>query len=122
MKAAAAIVLVVVLGVGIVAVREATISRHVRMPRTSTMEVVVDVEQRGGITPLDELAGALFDVCELEVATDAVGDPARDGHRFTFVVRPALDETDQRQLRGCLEDAVVDHVQAAVVSMRRLDR
>jgi hypothetical protein len=28
-----------------------------------------------------------------------------------------MDETDQRQFRGCLEDWVIDHVQADVVRL-----
>ena len=120
MKHAAVAVLVVVAAVAVVAAREGTMSRHRTMPPDSTMEVVVEAERNVGYTGLEELVVALFQVCQLEVATDPVGAPARDGDRFTFVVRPALDDTDRRQLHGCIEDARIDHLQAGVVHMRRL--
>jgi hypothetical protein len=35
------------------------------------------------------------------------------------VLQPALDETNRKQLRGCLEDWTIDSVRADVVSLER---
>jgi hypothetical protein len=38
--------------------------------------------------------------------------------RYRFHLDPSLDDADRRQLRGCLEDARVDHFLAEVESLR----
>jgi hypothetical protein len=37
--------------------------------------------------------------------------------RFRAVFQPALDESDSKQLRGCLEDWTIDSLRAEVVSL-----
>jgi hypothetical protein len=56
--------------------------------------------------------------CRLEVNSDLVGDIRDDGDgRFYALLAPALDQTDRRQLQGCLEDFVIDHLQMNVVHL-----
>ena len=121
MKAALAVVGLLAAVALIVVVREATMSRHVAADPSSRMDVVVAVRSDLDDVDLAEHAAALFLTCQLEVDTDPVGPPQPVGDAtFRFRIQPALDETDQRQLHGCLEDARIDHLQGSVVAMRRV--
>lgn len=108
-------------GVGaVVLVREATLSTHQPVPADSRTEVVIDVDTRNrerNQRP-DEMAAALFTFCRLEVFSDLVGDvDALGGGRYRAVLTPALDETNRRQFRGCLQDWTLDSLRARVVSL-----
>lgn len=112
----------VVLGVvAVVALREATLSTHQPVDPPSRMAVVVDARTRSGERgqSLPEMVEALLLTCRLEVNSDLVG-PARvvdeGGGRFRAVLQPALDETNRRQLRGCVEDWMIDHLLVDVVA------
>lgn len=112
---------VVGLAVGVVAVlalREATLSTHQHNDPDSTVGLVVEARTEGGETgqTLAEMVEALLLTCRLEVASDLVG-PIRDegDGRFRAELRPALDPTDRRQLRGCVEDWTIDHLRVDVV-------
>jgi hypothetical protein len=61
----------------------------------------------------------LVQTCRLEVAHTELDRPIeeRGDGRFVATFRPSLDETNQRQLRGCLEDWSVDHLQIDVLSI-----
>jgi hypothetical protein len=110
-----------VLGVG--ALREATLSTHQRMPPDSRVEIVITAEDNQGEhdQSLLEMVHALVTACRLEVASDPVGDVEEVGEgRFRAVLTPALDETNRRQFRGCLEDWTIDHVQADLISVEEL--
>lgn len=108
---------------GLIAVRalaDATLTTHVKQDPNSRMVVVVhgSVHQAAE----HELAlgvESLVRFCQLEVGRDIGPTPLEslDGDRFRFVLRPALDEADQRQFRGCIGDIVVDHLQASVETM-----
>jgi lactate dehydrogenase-like 2-hydroxyacid dehydrogenase len=37
--------------------------------------------------------------------------------RFRAVLTPAMDETNRRQFRGCVEDFMIDHVQIDVIQL-----
>ena len=50
------------------------------------------------------------------VILEADPRPLGDG-RFEASLVPALDETNQRQLRGCLEDWTLDHLKVDVLSV-----
>lgn len=109
-----------VLGVG--ALREATLSTHEPVPGDSRVELVVSADSRGrepGQT-LAEMVEAQIAVCRLEVNSDVVGaiEAVGDG-RYRAVLAPAMDETNRRQFRGCLEDWTVDHVRLDVVTLER---
>jgi hypothetical protein len=115
---------VVGLGVGVLgvsALREATLSTHERVERGSQVEVHIKARTEGGEPgqTLAEMVDALLLTCRLEVTADLV-DPARevsDG-RFLAVLDPALDETNRRQFKGCIEDFTIDHLRADIVAFR----
>ena len=107
--------------VGVLALREATLSTHQDVDATSTAVLVLDAESKDrehGRT-LDEMVEALVLSCRLEVGdSDLDGVIERHpGNRYVATFRPALDQTNRRQLRGCLEDWTIDHVRLDVVSL-----
>lgn len=114
----------VVGGLAVVSLREATLSTHDDMDPESQMEVVVSASWRNA-EPSQTLPGmveAQMLRCRLEVATDMVGDiEALGDDRFRAVIAPALDQTDRRQFRGCLNDWTIDHVGVNVVSLEVID-
>ena len=110
-----------VIGVlGVLALREATLSTHERIALTTRAEVRLTAHTRGGETnqSLLEMVEALVTACRLEVTSDLVGAVTQEGdHRFHAVLQPAMDQTNRRQLRGCLEDWTVDHLQVDQVAI-----
>jgi hypothetical protein len=115
------------LGVGIVAVlflREATLSTHEPVTTAEETEVVVSAKTKGGESDqtLPEMVEAQLLMCRLEVTSDLVGpiESLGDG-RFRAVLAPALDETNRRQFRGCVNDWAIDHVWIDVVELANLD-
>jgi hypothetical protein len=116
LRAVAAVVAVVVLGIGILALRDATLSTHQAVAPDSRIELIVRVASNNsehGQT-LDEIAQALVITCRLEVNSDPGPIEQLDGRRFRVILRPSMDDTDQRQFRGCIEDWTIDHVRADV--------
>lgn len=105
----------------VVALREATMSTHQSVAAGSRVEVVMDARTRHGEASQTaaEMVDAQLRTCRLQVDADVVGAvrPA-GGHRFRAVLSPALDETDRRQFRGCMEDWLIDNVRIDVVSLR----
>jgi hypothetical protein len=116
---------VIGLGVGVVAVlalREATLSTHQRVPGRG-MELVVSAKTKGGerSQTLSEMVEAQLLACRLEVTSDLDGPIERlGGGRFRAVLDTALDDTNRRQFRGCLEDWIVDHLQLDVVELNEI--
>lgn len=115
-----ALVLAVLGGVHVL--REATMSTHYETGADSRLVVVVQAASNRaepGAT-LDELAEAQVSSCILEVSADRDGEVTPvpgTADRFSVTLRPALDSTDRKQYRGCLEDWSVDHLRLRVVSM-----
>ncbi len=121
-------ILGVMVGTGaVLGLREATLSTHQRVSPASQATLVLDADARGAETgrDLEELVETLLLTCRLEVGRSelvlddgeaVVESPTRPG-RYTAVFEPGLDQTNQRQLRGCLEDWTVDHVRIDVVSI-----
>ncbi len=110
------------LGIGVVAVlslREATLSTHEQVTGDA-MELVVSANTKGGerSQTLAEMVEAQLQTCRLEVNSDLAGpiEPLGDG-RFRAVLIPAMDETDRRQFRGCVEDFMIDHVQINMIQL-----
>jgi hypothetical protein len=129
---------VVGLAVGVAAVlalREATLSTHQPVAADSQVEVVVESEtlRRERHQTAAEMTEALFLACRLEISSDLVGrlesvpdpededDDDVDDGRFRAVMRPAFDETNERQFRGCLEDWTLDQLLVDVISIRPID-
>jgi hypothetical protein len=104
---------------GVVAVRDATLSTHQPAVPGSEVEVVVSARSEGAEQgqSLPELVEALLLTCRLEVPAD-LASPIRDegGGQFRVTLAPALDKTDRRQLRGCIEDWTIDQLLVDVVS------
>lgn len=105
--------------VGVLALREATLSTHERDDPSSSVALVVDARTEGGEAgqTVAEMVEALLLTCRLEVTADLDGPVVDEGDgRFRAVLRPSLDETDRRQLRGCVEDWTIDHLRVDVVA------
>jgi hypothetical protein len=112
-------VLVAALVAGVVAMREALETRHEVMPLRSQLVVDGSASVRGPREHAPSLARGLVAACMVEAATEAqvVRFTWRGAGRFRFVTRPALDEPDRRQLRGCLEDLRVPRLLVSVHDM-----
>jgi hypothetical protein len=107
--------------VGVLALREATLSTHEPVSHRAT-ELVVSARTRGGESGQDlaEMVQAQLLTCRLEVSSDFEGEiepEPMEGDRFRAVLVPALDETNRRQFRGCVEDFMTDHLQINVVEL-----
>jgi hypothetical protein len=109
--------------VGVLALREATLSTHEAVDARQ-VELVVSAKTAGGEEgqTLAEMVEAQLLSCRLEVTSDLAGpiEPLGDG-RFRAVFEPAMDETNRRQFRGCVEDFVIDHLQIDVVEFELVD-
>jgi hypothetical protein len=110
------------LAVGVAAVlalREATLSTHEPVAGDG-IELVVSAKTEGGEQDqtLPEMVEAQLQTCRLEVTSDLDGpiESLGDG-RFRAVLTPAMDETNRRQFRGCVEDFMIDHVQIDVLQL-----
>jgi hypothetical protein len=105
--------------VGMLALRDATLSRHEHVDPASRVALVVDAstEDAESSQTLQEMVDALLLTCRLEVAADIAGPIENEGDgRFRAVLAPALDESNRRQLRGCVEDWTIDHLLVDVVA------
>lgn len=108
---------------GVLALREATLSTHDKVDERET-EIIVSASTKSGESnqTLDEMVEAQLLTCRLEVASDLSGpiEPLGDG-RYRAALEPALDETNTRQFRGCVDDWIIDHVSVNVVEVNQLD-
>jgi hypothetical protein len=105
--------------VGMVALRDATLSTHQHVDPASRVTLVVDASTEGAESSqtLQEMVDALLHTCRLEVAADIAGPIENEGDgRFRAVLAPSLDESNRRQLRGCVEDWTIDHLLVEVVA------
>lgn len=122
MKVVGGILLVLGVVVVIIVMREATMTRHTPVDRNTEMHVVVQASSNVADAKLPEMVGALFEMCQLEVATDPIGPPSDLGAgSFLLRMQPTLGDSDQRQIVGCLEDAKIDRLQASVREVRHID-
>ena len=85
-------------------------------------QLVVDASARASAdraVSAPALARGLVSSCLVESAreSEVLSFDSPDDERFRFVARPALDEPDRRQLRGCLEDLRVPRLIVDVHSM-----
>jgi hypothetical protein len=109
--------------VGVLALREATLSTHQAVTGRG-VEVILFAETKGGEhgQTLDEMVEAQLQTCRLEVTSDLEGpvEALGDG-RYRAVLAPALDQTNKRQFRGCVEDWLIDHVRIDVLELNQMN-
>jgi hypothetical protein len=116
---------VVGLVIGVVAVlllREATLSTHEEVDARET-DLVVSAKTKSGEPnqTLSEMVEAQLLACRLEVESDLAGPIERVGDgRYHAVLVPALDESNRKQFRGCVEDWIIDHVQLDVIELNQI--
>jgi hypothetical protein len=99
-----------------------TLSRHEDVPPDSELVVELTIATRAGVEAgNEEIAEALVVACQLEVRSNVLPDSIEtiEEGRYQFVMRPGLDDSDRRQLIGCLQDFRIDNVLANVVSTRQ---
>jgi hypothetical protein len=107
--------------VGVLALREATLSTHEEVAARET-RLVLSGQTKGAEEhqTLSEMVEAQVLTCRLEVESDLAGPIERLGdRRYRAVLVPAMDDSNRRQFRGCLEDWVIDGVQ---LDVERLDQ
>ncbi len=70
---------------------------------------------------LAEMVEAQLLTCRLEVTSDLAGpiESLGDG-RFRVVLVPAMDQTNRRQFRGCVEDFIIDHLQIDIIEFNEV--
>ena len=110
--------------IGVIALRDATLSTHQAVRPDSRIELVIHVRTHGAEhdQTVTETTEALVLVCRLEVNSDPAGPIEDLGEgRFRAVLQPSMDTTDRRQFRGCLEDWNADHVRIDVERLAELD-
>ena len=117
---AGSIVPILLLGQGLDRLADATQNRPDVLAPDSAGRIVLDVEWRDR-PELDPTVGAtsLWAACTQQVGTTyrLTGVTRIDGGRVELLVRPAVGKYAERRLRGCLEDGVVDAVQAEVLEV-----
>lgn len=104
----------------VLALREATLSTHQPVADGSRTRLVLEAETENGEArqSVDEMIEAVVLACRLEVTSDLAAplEAMGDGI-FIAELTPALDQTNERQLRGCLEDWSIDHLLVDVISV-----
>ena len=115
-----ALLAVAATAVGVVALRAELMTVHTPMPPGSQTSFVVVADTREARRHLPEMTRSLVSVCRLLVNSDVVEQSfqARPGGEFRFSVTPGLDEFDVREMRGCLQDARVQHLLVDVLEVR----
>lgn len=119
-----ALAVMVVALVGIRLLADAALTTHDYVDPDSQVEIVV----RGRVSAQAEYnlphgVDSLVRFCRLEVGRSALVAPLEQisDDEFRFIFQPALDDADQRQFRGCVNDMTVDHMLASVESMTLLN-
>lgn len=119
---------VLLLGTGIIVLRETTMSVHRDVPEPSHLDVWVTAATYVREDPELRLTRAQVDLCTAEavptsrlVAFEEV-PAAEDDQVYRFRVTPGFDAPDRAQLRGCLEDLRVGHLRLEVRGTRQTVR
>jgi hypothetical protein len=113
------VIVVVLTIVGVIVLRNNSMTVHERMPRDSALFVAAEARWRVADSTAPTLARALTIQCVAETSVrHTAASFAWDDGAFTFEVLPALDDADQRQLKGCLSDFRMPRLIVAVDEMR----
>lgn len=107
---------------GVHLAREATQSRHQVTSPDSRLRVVIEARSKRSEPSQhpEEVVRAHLAFCQLEVGSNFAGDLtplSEKPRRYSVVMAPALDSTDRKQFRGCVEDWIVDNHRIDVISM-----
>ncbi|GLZ08840.1 hypothetical protein Acsp03_63060 [Actinomadura sp. NBRC 104412] len=109
-------------GLAVVELAEHTQDRPDPPMREAVSTLVIQARTHGptGAATTDPLATRLWEYCRGSTRPYLQGGGLvpLGGQRYALVVQPALGEHAMRRLRGCLEDAVIDHGRFSVVSVR----
>lgn len=119
-RALVGVVVVAALGAGLWAVRAETLGRDTPEDAGSAMSLLVRAAvRREPESAKLEMTRALINACRLQVDSTVAEQFFRrvDQDTFRFVLRPDLIEIDRRQLRGCIEDGRIQHLNVDVLDM-----
>ena len=121
-RAVVVLVAVTALVGGLDVLADLTQDRPDRIPAGSRSEIVLDVRHRSTGRAEARTAQGLWGACQGTVWQQLTepGVVELGNGRFLLTTSPAVGEHAWRRLQGCLEDATVDRVRAAVVSKRDL--
>lgn len=113
----AAVVAVVLIAATVVALRALTMARVEPTRTDAVTRVGLEVSHRSGSYPSAELAIALWVSCRSQIPGDVelVDVEGGGSDRVELVVAPGVGPIGRRRLSGCLEDTVIDRVDADVV-------
>jgi hypothetical protein len=109
---------VAVAAAAVLALRAELMTVELEPAAGSRTAFVVQAHTREDPRLLDEMTRGIVSVCRLLVNADVVQRSFRrtGEDRFAFVLEPGLDEFDLREMRGCLQDARVQHLLVDVVA------
>ena len=112
-----ATIMVVVAVASVFALAGATQSRPDIIQQGTSSELTLQIFGDSDVTPTSA-AVRLWEACSGMVARNEAHSFERSGaSSVTIELEPALGPNGERRLRGCLEDATLDKIQAAVVSV-----
>ena len=116
------VVVVVGAGIGIDALRDATMSTPEPVDENAVLVLTLDVDTREAFGSVDDLVEALYVDCRVRLPNETrLIESAETPEAFgRLVVAPALGSTTQRRFVGCLEDATIDRVNAEVVTAEQV--
>jgi hypothetical protein len=116
-------ILVVVAAASVIALAGATKSRPDVIREGTSSEITLQIFGDSHISPTSA-AVRLWEACSGTVpsAVDARSFEGSGRTSVTIGLEPALGPDGERRLRGCLEDATLDKIQAAVVGVRHSGR
>ena len=107
--------------IGVLALREATLSTHRKVTEAARTTIVIEAEIKGTEhnQTLDETVEAIAGRLPPRGQLRSRGRPAAVRRRRSTrrASCPALDESNRRQFRGCLEDWTLDHLLVDVLSL-----
>lgn len=124
-RVAANVLWVALLVGGVMVVRSLTQSTHPPIPPHSRTRIVLEpVQNRSEPSQtLTAVARAHLAFCDVEVSSAIQGEAEvidDDPLLLAVVFAPALDDTDRKQFKGCLEDWLVDNHLIHVRSIEEL--
>ena len=107
---------------GVLLLRSELMTVHTPTPPGSRTSFVIEADTREHPRHLPEMTRGLVSVCRLLVNADVVEDTfvAEAEDVFSFTLRPALDEFDVREMRGCLQDTRVQFLKVDVREVQRV--